>query len=184
MAKNLDVTTYRDGTPIPQVTDIAQWTNTTSGAWCYYSNTTANGTTYGKLYNWFAVNGDINGDGIKDKELAPLGWHIPTEAEWNALSECLGGNPVAGGAMKEAGTTHWITPNTGATNSSGFTGLPGGFRNSAGSFEILGYKGYWWSATASSTTNAVLRFLDYSNTILTAGSDDKNHGFSVRCIKD
>jgi uncharacterized protein (TIGR02145 family) len=184
MAKNLEVTTYRDGTPIPQVTDIAQWTNTTSGAWCYYSNTTANGTIYGKLYNWYAVNGDINGDGIKDKELAPLGWHIPTEAEWNALSECLGGNAVAGGAMKEAGTTHWITPNTGATNSSSFTALPGGFRNSAGAFEILGYKGYWWSATASSTTNAVLRFLDNSNTILTAGSDDKNHGFSVRCVKD
>ena len=184
MAKNLDVSSFRDGTPIPQVTDATQWTNTLTPAWCYYANTTANGTTYGKLYNWFAVNGDIDGDGDKDKELAPLGWHIPSESEWNALSDCLGGAPVAGGKMKETGTTHWITPNAGATNTSGFTALPGAFRNSAGAFEFIGYKGYWWSSTEQSSTNAVLRFVDYNTAILGSGVDDKNHGFAVRCVKD
>ncbi len=184
MASNLDVSTFRDGTPIPQVTDATQWTNTTSAAWCYYSNTTANGTIYGKLYNWYAVNGDIDGDGDKDKELAPTGWHIPTDAEWKILSDCLGGAPIAGGKMKEAGPTYWIAPNAGATNISGFTGLPGGFRNSAGNFEFLGYKGYWWGATEQSSTHAVLRFLDYNTAILGESGDDKNHGFSVRCVKD
>lgn len=184
MTRNLDVKTFRDGTVIPQITDVAQWTNTITPAWCYYSNTTANGTTYGILYNWFAVNGDIDGDGDKDKELAPLGWHIPSDAEWKTLSDCLGGMAIAGGPLKEVGIVHWTTPNAGATNSSGFTGLPGGFRNSAGSFEILGFKGYWWSSTESTAASAYLRFLDYNTVILGSGADDKNHGFSVRCVKN
>ena len=184
MARNLEVTTFRDGTPIPQITDATQWTNTTSAAWCYYANTTANGTTYGKLYNWFAAHGDTNGDGIKDKELAPAGWHVATEADWKALADCLGGNAVAGGPLKETGTTHWTSPNAGATNTSGFTALPGGFRNSAGNFEILGNKGYWWTATESSSINAALRFLDYNSVIVGVSVDDKNHGFAVRCVRD
>src|ERR1035437_4904310 len=119
MLKNLDVSTYRNGDLIPEVTDGSAWSALTAGAWCWYNNDSAtNASTYGKLYNWYAVN-DPRG-------LAPTGWHVPSDAEWTTLSTCLGGNAVAGGAMKETGTTHWTSPNTGATNSSGFTGLPGG----------------------------------------------------------
>jgi len=183
-ARNLDISAFRDGTPIPQITDATQWANTTTPAWCYHANTTANGTTYGKLYNWHAVNGDIDGDGDKDKELAPLGWHIPSDAEWKTLSDCLGGNNIAGGALKEAGTSKWITPNTGATNSSGFSGLPGGIRTSDGTFNIIGYYGYWWSSTSQSSSNAGLRFLAYNDIIFASGIEDKKNGYSVRVVKD
>ena len=117
MAKNLDVTTYRNGDVISQVTDPTAWNALTTGAWCYYNNDPANGTIYGKLYNWYAVN-DPRG-------LAPTGWHIPTEGELIALSDCLGGQEVAGGKLKETGTAHWLSPNI-ATNETGFTALPGG----------------------------------------------------------
>ena len=122
MVKNLDVSTYRDGTPIPEVQDPTAWAALTTGAWCYQNNDPANGTIYGKLYNWYAVNGDSDGDGIKDKELAPLGWHVPSHGEWEALTGCVGPN----GAGKLMSTEMWIWPNPWATNETGFTGLPGG----------------------------------------------------------
>ena len=127
--RNLDVTTYRNGDPIPQVTDIGQWGTLTTGAWCYYNNDPANGATYGKLYNWYAVN-DPRG-------LAPAGWHVPSDSEWTTLTDCLGGVSIAGGEMKatgamETGTGLWFAPNVGANNSSGFTGLPGGGRGMTG----------------------------------------------------
>ena len=135
MLKNLDVSKYRNGDDIPQVTDATTWANLTTGAWCYYENNTANGTVYGKLYNWFAVN-DPRG-------LAPSGWHIPSQAEWVTLQNCLGNDP--GGKVKETGTAHWNPPNTGATNSSGFTALPAGSRsNSNGVFEGIGGGTTWW----------------------------------------
>ena len=137
MQKNLNVSKYSDGTLIPQVTDGTQWANLTTGAWCYYNNTTANGATYGKLYNWFAVVGiydaaSANNPALR-KKLAPTGWHVPTDAKWTQLTDCLGGESVAGGKMKstgtiQAGTGLWDDPNTAATNESGFTGLPGGIR--------------------------------------------------------
>ena len=140
MKKNLDVDHYRNGDPIPQVTDPTQWANLTTGAWCYYNNDPANRTTYGKIYNWYAVN-DSRG-------LAPVGWHIPTDAEWTELENCLGGESVAGGKMKETGTTHWLSPNTGATNESGFTALPGGSRSYMnGLYYEIGQSGAWWSST-------------------------------------
>lgn len=186
MTKNLEVTTYRDGTVIPQITDPVEWTNATAGAWCYYESSTANGTVYGKLYNWYAVNGDSNGDGVKDKELAPAGWHIPTDAEWKKLEDCLGGANIAGAALKEAGTARWSSPNTGATNSSGFTALPGGSRSLDGSFSFnnIGKWGFWWSATNSTSTAAIIRYLSYNSTLLGTNVDDMNFGFSVRCVKD
>ncbi|MEO6490062.1 MAG: fibrobacter succinogenes major paralogous domain-containing protein, partial [Ferruginibacter sp.] len=108
MTKNLDVATYRNGTPIPKVTDPAAWAALTTGAYCYYNNDSATyAATYGKLYNWYAVN-DPSG-------LAPEGWHIPTDFEWTTLENCLGGATVAGGAMKQTGPIYWTTPNTGAT---------------------------------------------------------------------
>jgi len=177
MAKNLDVATYRNGDPIPKVTDDAAWAALTTGAYCYYDNDSATyAATYGKLYNWYAVN-DPRG-------LAPAGWHIPTDAEWTTVETCLGGNSVAGGAMKEIGTTHWISPNTGATNSSGFTGLPGGWRWTVGGSMSIGFDGYWWSSTEYLTTNARACDLFYLQGGLGRDGSQKRSGYSVRCIKD
>src|SRR5205085_6409714 len=134
----LSVSTYLNGDTIPSITDPTIWASLTTGAYCYYNNdSTTYAATYGKLYNWYAVN-DPRG-------LAPLGWHIPSDAEWTTLENCLGGSSVAGGAMKETGITYWLSPNTSATNSSGFTGLPGGYRNpSDGSFYLISSNGIWW----------------------------------------
>jgi uncharacterized protein (TIGR02145 family) len=183
MVKNLDVTTYRNGDPIPEVTNPTEWVNLTTGAWCYFENNSANGTVYGKLYNWYAVN-DSRG-------LAPAGWHVPSDEEWTILSDCLGGELVAGGAMKstgtlEAGTGLWLSPNTGATNSSGFSGLPGGFREVfvGGNFGFIGFVGYWWSSKEEDTNNAFDRNMNSLTIDITRGTENKRNGFSVRCIRD
>ena len=180
---NLDVTTYSDGTAIPQVTDPTAWAALTTGAWCYYSNTTANGTTYGKLYNWYAVAGihDTNA-ATPNKVLAPTGWHVPTDAEWTTLTTFLGGQSVAGGAMKA--TTLWNSPNTSATNSSGFTGLPGGLRDELGTFIDIGTLGHWWSSSEFDTTHALFLALDYNNGSVFRTDFLKTYGFSVRCLRD
>jgi len=176
MEKNLDVTTYRNGDPIPYVTDATTWSGLTTGAWCYYDNDPANGPLYGKLYNWYAVN-DSRG-------LAPTGWHVPTDAEWSTLTTTLGGESVAGGKMKVAGTTRWTTPNTGATNSSGFAGLPGGVRGYDGSFYNVVYYGYWWSASEYDAAYAWYRDLDYVSSGVGRSYYDKTDGFSVRVVRD
>jgi uncharacterized protein (TIGR02145 family) len=182
---NLDVATYRDGTPIPQVTDATAWVGLTTGAWCYYENTTANGTTYGKLYNWYAVAGIHDNDAsTPNKVLAPTGWHVPTDAEWTTLTIFLGGENVAGGKMKATGTTLWTAPNTDATNSSGFTGLPGGYRYGSGAFDGIGNDPIWWSSTEDATTTAWYRNLNYSSGPVYRSNDSKINGFSVRCLRD
>jgi len=183
---NLNVSTYRDGTPIPQVTDPTAWANLTTGAWCYYNNSTSNGTTYGKLYNWYAVAGihDVASaaNPALRKNLAPTGWHVPTDAEWTILTNCLGGETVAGGKMKA--TTGWTAPNAAATNSSGFTGLPGGYRLSFGTFNSVGGFGFWWSASESDTTYAWNRDLEYDNGNAGRIDNEKGSGLSVRCLRD
>jgi uncharacterized protein (TIGR02145 family) len=176
MEKNLEVTTYRNGDPIPYVTDATAWAALTTGAWCYYNNDPANASLYGKLYNWYAVN-DPRG-------LAPVGWHVPTDDEWTTLSTTLGGDAVAGGKMKVAGTTRWTAPNTGADNSSGFAGLPGGNRYGSGTFNDVGNNGYWWSSTENSATTAWFRYLNYVNGIIYRSNYNKQNGFSVRCLRD
>jgi uncharacterized protein (TIGR02145 family) len=182
---NYDGTTYRDGTPIPQVTDPTAWQNLTTGAWCYYNNVTANGTIYGKLYNWYAVAGIHDTDpNTPNKIFAPLGWHVPTDAEWTTLTTFLGGESVAGGKMKATGTTLWQSPNTNATNSSGFTGLPGGFRNNDGTFGSIGDGGIWWSASEYVTADAWCRALYYNDGVAYRYYGLKNYGFSVRCLRD
>ena len=173
---NLNVSRYRNGDVIPQVTDATQWATLTTGAWCYYANTTSNGTTYGKLYNWYAVN-DPRG-------LAPAGWHIATDSEWNQLSSCLGGDAVAGGKLKEAGTAHWQSPNTGATNSSGFTALPGGSRGYDGQFSFIGTGGFFWISTETNANNASIIDLGYTENYLFMNQYNKKDGLSVRLIKD
>jgi len=176
---NLNVTSYRNGDPIPEVTDPTQWANLTTGAWCWYNNDSANGTVYGRLYNWYAVN-DPRG-------LAPIGYHIPTDAEWTTLSNCLGGSTIAGGKMKEAGTSHWNHPNTDATNSSGFTSLASGFRHDEfnnASFIGMGANLYYWSSTSSGTFSAFIRTLNYATGALTRTFFSKRGGLSVRVIAD
>jgi uncharacterized protein (TIGR02145 family) len=186
--KNLDVTTYSDGTPIPQVTDPIAWQNLTTGAWCYYNNDPSNNAVYGKLYNWYAAVGIYDDASLTNptlrKHLAPEGWHIPTDAELTTLITCLGGEPVAGGPMKEAGISHWATPNTGATNSSGFKALPGGFRYYNGTFYSIGTNSYWWSTLAYSPTYSWHRELYYNSVYVSRNYSDNTDGFSIRCIRN
>ena len=190
---NLDVTTYRDGTPIPQVTDPTAWAALTTGAWCYYNNDPANGAVYGKLYNWYAVAGihdaaSLNNPSLR-KQFAPQGWHIPSDAEWTILTDFLGGESVAGGKMKstgtiQAGTGIWESPNAAATNESGFTGLPAGYRFNNGSFYNIGSFGVWWSSSENDTAYAWSRQLEDNNGDAYRFNGNKRNGWSVRCIKD
>jgi uncharacterized protein (TIGR02145 family) len=215
--KNLDVATFRNGDLIPEAKTDEEWKaagKNKQPAWCYYDNKAANGTKYGKLYNWYAVN-DYRG-------LAPAGWHVPTDEEWTVLSTYLGGEEVAGKKMKSS--SGWNSYKTGesktcpncanwnaeyrkkvpchtckdtrsvaapevshvgnGTNSSGFTGLPGGYRPSNGDFRFVGNDGGWWSASESSGTAAWDRELASSYSSLYRSNPTKNNGLSVRCVKD
>jgi uncharacterized protein (TIGR02145 family) len=234
--KNLDVSTYRNGDPIPQVQDVGSWSKLTTGAWCYYENKTTNGTIYGKLYNWYAVN-DPRG-------LAPKGFHIPSSAEWTILIDYLGGVDVGGvdkrdivqyytnkiniveNKMKSASgwdndtwggdsycpnCVSWneeyrkkvpchtckdtrivarpsVTYSRNGTNSSGFSGLPGGFRNSDGTFYDIGGHSYWWMSTQDATFNFFFEWhfgINYSSDFfLDHRRKFKQYGSSVRCLSD
>ena len=171
--KNLEVTTYRNGDVIPQVQDASAWTSLTTGAWCYYNNDASNGTKYGKLYNWYAVN-DPRG-------LAPKGFHIPSDAEWTVLTDYLGGTAAAGTKMKSS--TGWDANGNG-TNSSGFAGFPGGYRLYYGTFDYVGSYGFWWCATEDSSFDAWFRFLYCNNGVVYRDDFSKQNAFSVRCLGD
>ena len=184
MVENLKTTKYRDGSAVPNINDSAAWSNLTTGAYCDYSNIPGNSTTYGRLYNWYVVNDSRN--------IAPTGWHVPTDGEWNIMEKYLD-NTVdttatgfvgtdIGGKLKETGTTHWDSPNTGATNSSGFTALPGGYRS--GTFYDIGSNGCWWSNTESNAIKAYDRYLSCDSAKVDRGSYGKVDGYSVRCLKD
>jgi uncharacterized protein (TIGR02145 family) len=186
---NLNVSKYTDGTTIPQVSDQNEWANLSTGAWCYYNNTTSNGTTYGKLYNWYAVAGIYDAVSLSNsalrKKLAPAGWHVPTDAEWTLLTDCLGGMTVAGGKMKSEGTTLWLNPNTDATNTSRFTALPGGYRTKLGMCFDIGVDSYWWSSSELNNSEAWTRGLGYASGYAYRHNNfGKKGGFSVRCVKD
>lgn len=177
MKNNLQTVTYRNGDSIPLVTDPSVWSTLTTGAYCYPNGNPSNVATYGLLYNWYAVN-DPRG-------LAPHTWHIPTVAEWNLLSNTLGGEAYAGGKMKVVGFEFWTAPNIGATNESGFSGLPGGMRNIPyGTFDYHKLFGFWWSTTENGSSNAWYRSLDYNNSGLNPANANKKSGFSVRCLKN
>ncbi len=188
MTRNLSASRYSDGTPIPQVTNSTQWEDLTTGAWCYYENNTANGTVYGKLYNWYAVAGIYDAasaaNPVLRKKLAPAGYHVPSDAEWTILTNFLGGESVAGGTMKATGTNLWLSPNTGATNSSGFTGLPVGGRGTNGSFIGIGGAVSLWSSTEVGTISAWYRYLNYNTAAAPRYSIVRKVGFSVRCLRD
>jgi uncharacterized protein (TIGR02145 family) len=173
MTKNLDVATYRNGDVIPQVQDKNAWAELTTGAWCYYDNDASNGEKYGKLYNWYAVN-DPRG-------LAPNGYHIPTDAEWTKLTDYLGGESGAGTKMKSI--SGW-KDNGNGTNTSGFSGLPGGYRYGDGTFSNIGKNGFWWSSSENSTGIAWNRSLLYFNGYVNRNYLNGQDGFSVRCLRD
>ena len=173
MVENLKTIHYNDGTRIPNVTDNVAWVVLSTPAYCWYNNdATTYKNTYGAMYNWYAVN---------TGKLAPVGWHVATDAEWTTLTTFLGGESVAGGDLKETGTGNWSIPNIGATNSSGFTALPGGDRyDNGGAFDDIGYGGYWWSSGVTAYAWAMV----YNTSNVNRGSIGPSHGFSVRCVKD
>jgi uncharacterized protein (TIGR02145 family) len=187
MAENLKTTNYNDGTAIPNVTNNTEWAALTTGAYSDYNNTPANSTTYGRLYNWYTVDNNAatkvasNGG----KNVCPTNWHIPNDGEWTTLTSYLGGSSVAGGKLKETGTTHWRYSHIEATNETGFTALPGGYRPNNGTCSFIGYDGYWWSSTEYSTTTlAWSRKMDCDYSYANSNPAFKQYGYSVRCVRD
>lgn len=178
MVENLKTTKYSNGeligTTNPQDKNISG-ESTPKYQWAYSGNE-GNVAAYGRLYTWYAATDNRN--------ICPAGWHVPSDDEWSILADNLGGQNTAGGKLKELGTTHWKTPNSDASNLSGFTGLPGGFRGSEGLYYDLGEWGNWWSSTANDEIQAWLRWLYYDDGILGRGFYGKQHAMSVRCIKD
>jgi uncharacterized protein (TIGR02145 family) len=176
MVENLKTTRLNDGAPVPQVEDQARWAGLTTPAMCWYKNEEESfKDIYGALYNWYVVN---------TGKLCPAGWHVPSDAEWTELAKYLGGEEIAGGKLKEAGIVYWVEPNAGATNESGFSAFPGGFRYYDGKFFDFGFSGYWWTSGEYSPTRAYFRFLYYSEIILYRFNNNKKNGFSVRCLKN
>jgi uncharacterized protein (TIGR02145 family) len=188
MKENLKTTHFNNGATIASGLTNVQWSSTTSGACTDYNNDTANTSKYGKLYNWYALNDPAG--------LCPVGWHEPKLTEWNVLiktidanadTNCVNCTPslTAGGDMKEAGILHWLNPNTGATNSSGFTALPGGVRNgSNGYYSQIDNYAYFWSVSPYSTTTTYYFSIRANDAFITNNNVVNNSGFSVRCIKD
>jgi len=175
MAENLKTTRFNDGTPIPQVTDDSVWDGLETPGYCWYNNDVSNKVTYGGMYNWYAVN---------TGRLAPVGWHVPTKGEWLTLINYLGGEDVAGGKLKEIGTSHWASPNACATDENGFTALPSGYRGGGGMFWHLGGACFWWSVTEESAEKAWRCSINYSDSYVDVDSQYFTHGWSVRCVKD
>jgi len=148
---------------------------------------TANYSTYGVLYNWAAAmagsaSSSANPSGVQG--VCPTGWHLPSDAEWTELTTYLGGENIAGGKLKETGTTHWNTPNAEATNESGFTALPGGNRDYFGSFMSINSNGWWWSATELDSFYTWNRAMGYGYGSIGRPFNDMDYGFSVRCVRN
>jgi uncharacterized protein (TIGR02145 family) len=177
MVENLKVTRYNDGTAIPQVTDSASWENLKSPGYCWYDNhDSTNQNNYGLLYNGYVIN--------TGKNIAPVGWHIPSDSEWAVLTTYLGGENVAGDKLKEAGSTHWSIMNTVATNESGFTALPGGYRSASFAlFAGIGTVGYWWSSTPYGY-GFIYRYMYDDESQVMSNNTNKEFGYSIRCIRD
>jgi uncharacterized protein (TIGR02145 family) len=178
--ENLMTTRFDDGTSISLVTDNSAWSSSNAPAYCWFNNDAASyQATYGALYNWYAINPASNGG----KNICPTGWHAPTDPEWTNLTTFLGGLSVAGGKLKETGTTHWQSPNTGATNETGFTALPGGSRDMSGAFTPIGTVGYYWTVSMYSPIEGWNRNFDYNSSAVNSFFNYKQSGFSVRCLQ-
>lgn len=189
MKENLRMTHYQNGDSIPNVSVTNTWRYLTTGALCDFDNFPINSLTYGKLYNWFAAT--------DARHTCPLGWRTATDVDWSKLTRYLDNTvdttvngwsgTVVGGKMKETGTAHWLNPNTGANDSSGFTALPGGYRNLYGDFYYLTYYGYWWSPRTTDNTNVWKRNLNYDKSQISRSYNNANYrtsGYPIRCIED
>jgi uncharacterized protein (TIGR02145 family) len=179
MTENLKTTIYRNGDPIPNVTNNSQWASTTVGGWCYYNNNAQFDCPYGKLYNWYTVSDPRN--------VCPTGWHVPDFGEWAGLASYAGieGEMFAGGKLKSTGTQYWLDVNNAATNETGFSGLPGGSRNNNGVFVSIGQQGYWWTSSESGQFDYVyFQILSAQVGEVGQGNFDKKMGFSIRCVRD
>lgn len=173
MAENLKTTKFSDGTKIPVIYDNKLWSSLVSPGYCWYNNNPGKyKTKYGVLYNWYTVS---------TGKLCPVGWHVPTSDEWLSLIKYCG-ESIAGGKLKK--TDNWVSPNTDATNTTGFTALPGGCRGNFGSFMDVGIRGHWWSSTENDKMDVWNRTMSYSSSGVTESSDHKQSGLSVRCLKD
>jgi uncharacterized protein (TIGR02145 family) len=178
MAENLKTTVYRNGDAIPNISDANQWGALTSGGMCSQNNNSQYECPYGKLYNWYAV--------ADPRNVCPTGWHVPTYVEWLALTNYLGGVEVAGDKMKseQLETQYWFNPNTGATNESGFSGLPGGFRFNSGEFSQIGGEGAWWSSNSTGSNNSWSCKLGVFDGYANLSINDEHDGLSIRCLRD
>jgi uncharacterized protein (TIGR02145 family) len=184
MAENLKVTKFQNGDPIPNVTDGFTWQSLNTPAYCYYNNDVLNNSDYGKLYNWYVVQ-DL-------RNVCPIGWKVPTESDFNELITYLDPNAnnsiigeisqTAGGVLKEVGLLHWNNPNTGATNATGFTGLPGGTRENV--FYYQGGDGFYWTNTSANSTNSWYRGLHHTGPQVSRFTVGKFWGLSIRCMKN
>ena len=175
MAENLKTTSFNDSTSIPNVTDQVTWASLTTPGYCWYNDSIYYKNSFGALYNWYTVN---------TGKLAPKGWHVATDEEWAILTTFLG-DSVAGGKLKETGTLNWTAPNTGATNVTGFTALPGGGRgDDNGTFDFKGTISFWWTSTVLDDTYARFRSLGYNNSGVGKSGSGKDNGLYVRCVKD
>lgn len=188
MTQNLRTSHYANGDSIPQVTDRGEWADLSTGSWTYYNNDNYFVTHYGKLYNWYAVN-DSRG-------LCPVGWRVPSDDDWKMLEQQLGmseselqrmgtrgSEEQIGGKLKSTDRQLWREPNRGASNESGFSGLPGGNRSETGGFDGIGSMGLWWSSTEAGSGMAWMRLLSHDNANITKLYSDKRYGFSVRCFQ-
>lgn len=171
MAENLNVTHYRNGDEIPHIQDAAEWAKLTTGAWCYYDNKEENGSANGKLYNWYALN-DPRG-------IAPEGWHVPTDDEWDSMIKSLGTEP--GVQLKT--NTGWFDSGNGSGRS-GFNATPTGFRYSNGMFSLIGKSAYWWTKTESNSQTVKTRTVSFKGFTVPQAILSKSSGLSIRCVKD
>ncbi len=175
MVENLKTTRYRNGDPIQNIKIDTIWDKLTSGAYCDYNNLSLNGTTYGHLYNGYVVS--------EIRNICPTGWHMPSKSEWTILVNLFGGQDNAGGALRETGFAHWLSPNSGATNHSGFTALPGGAYGNI--FTGIGADTYWWSSTEVDSTAIFSWWVSNNSNLSSYNAYSKNSvGLSIRCIKD
>ncbi|MCK5102664.1 MAG: fibrobacter succinogenes major paralogous domain-containing protein [Cyclobacteriaceae bacterium] len=174
LKENLEVTHYQNGDTIPSGYDRTDWENLMIGAYSLYNDSIR---SFGLLYNWYTVNDTRN--------IAPVGWHVPTKDEWDTLIVNLGGDAIAGGKLKEVGTVNWNEPNTGATNESGFTSLPSGYRYyDDGGYYSLGTMSYYWTSSEAATNHAFGKGMRYNTEGVDRIYGNKNDGYSIRCIKN
>jgi len=176
MVENLKTSRYRNGDTIPSVTENTDWRNLTTGALCYYNNDSNNGKTYGILYNWYVLD--------DNRMVAPSGWRVATIEDWNTLINYLGGTNIAGGKLKETGTSHWISPNSDASNTINFSALPAGIRDNHGNFTQQRETAEWWIPKEYDSIVAWFTQIADGTSIQVSEFGHKNSGLSIRCVKE